>query len=373
METRVVKLDPNKPDLGKIKEAAAIVDGGGIVAFPTETVYGIACRVRTESLTRLSKVKGRDAEKHYTLHIGRTNDVEKYVPTIGIKAGKLIKRAWPGPLTLVFELGTEAINKQRNSLKADVFENLYKDNSIGIRCPDNSIALALLQETRNPVVAPSANITGERPAVNAEEVLAQLTGQIDLLLDAGPCKYKENSTVVKIGKKGLEVLREGAYPRAELEEMSQVRFLFICTGNTCRSPMAEGIFRKYLAEKLGCSVDWLDEMGYKVDSAGVIDRVGFFPTAEAIAACAARWIDISAHESKMLSEQLVKENDFIFAMCRTHREHVISLSPEAVNKCVLLAENEDIADPIGQPQEIYNNCAGLIEKAVRKRIAELVI
>ena len=137
--------------------------------------------------------------------------------------------------------------------------------------------------------------------------------------------------------------------------------------------MAEGIFRKYLAEKLGCSVDRLDEMGYKVDSAGVIDRVGFSPTAEAIAACAAKWIDISAHESKMLSEQLVKESDFIFAMCRTHREHIISFSPEAANKCVLLAENEDIADPIGQPQEIYNNCAGLIEKAVRKRIVELVI
>ncbi|GAG40206.1 unnamed protein product, partial [marine sediment metagenome] len=89
--------------------------------------------------------------------------------------------------------------------------------------------------------------------------------------------------------------------------------------------------------------------------------------------CAAKWIDISAHESKMLSEQLVKESDFIFAMCRTHREHIISFSPEAANKCVLLAENEDIADPIGRPQEIYNNCADLIEKAVRKRIAELVI
>jgi protein-tyrosine phosphatase len=223
------------------------------------------------------------------------------------------------------------------------------------------------------VVAPSANITGERPAANAEEVLAQLTGQIDLLLDAGPCKYKENSTVVKIGKKGLEVLREGAYSQTELEEVSQVRFLFICTGNTCRSPMAEGIFRKYLAEKLGCSVDQLGEIGYKVDSAGVIDRVGFSPTAEAIAACAAKWIDISAHESKMLSEQLVKESDFIFAMCRTHREHIISFSPEAANKCVLLAKNEDIADPIGQTQEIYNNCADLIEKAVRKRIGELVI
>ena len=373
MQTEVVKLDPNRPDIGKIKQAAALIDSGGLVAFPTETVYGIACRVNTESLTRLDNLKGREPEKHYTLHIGEKNDVGKYVPSVGLRAQKLIKNAWPGPLTIVIELNTHDIDKQRNRLGKEIFESLYIDNSIGIRCPDNPVASMLLRQTCGPVVAPSANIAGQTPAVDAEEVLAQFSGQIDLLLDAGPCKYKKSSTVVKIGKKDPQILRPGVYSQTDLETMSQVKFLFVCTGNTCRSPMAEGMFRKYLAEKLGCEVDYLDRMGYKTASVGVIDTSGFPASTEAIEACATKEVDIKTHKSRTLSKQLVEESDFIFAMSRMHRERIAAVSPGVVNRCVLLAENEDIPDPIGQPQQVYNNCAEQIEKAVKKRIGEFVI
>jgi protein-tyrosine-phosphatase len=96
-------------------------------------------------------------------------------------------------------------------------------------------------------------------------------------------------------------------------------------------------------------------------------------SSEAVTACAAKGTDIRAHRSRALTEQLVRECDFIFAMCRTHREHIISLGPEAGSKCMLLSEGEDIADPMGQPQHVYDHCADLIEKAVKKRIGELVI
>ena len=378
MQTRIVKLDPVKIESAEIKEAAQVVDAGGLVAFPTETVYGIACRVETTSLAKLDKLKGRGTDgsatgKYYTLHIGRKADIEKYVPAIGLRAQKLVKNAWPGPLTIVFELAERDIKKQQKSLKKEVFECLYKDNSIGIRCPDNAIAAMLLQATKEPVVAPSANKTSQPPAADAEQVLAQFSGQIDLLLDGGPCKYKKSSTVVKIGKKGLEILRVGVYSQEELEAMSEVKFLFVCTGNTCRSPMAKGIFSKYLAEKLQCEVDYLDKMGYKVFSAGVMNMAGQPASAEAIAACAAKGIDIKAHKSKTLSRQLVEESDFIFAMTRMHCEQVTALCPEAADKCVLLAGNKEIPDPIGQPQEVFNDCAGLIEEAMRERIGELVI
>ena len=373
MQTKVVKLDAANLDMAEIKEAAQLIDAGGLVAFLTETVYGIACRVETASLIKLNNLKGRDPEKYYTLHIGQKTDLEKYLPAVGLRAQKLIKSAWPGPLTIVFELDDQNIKKQRNSLEKQVFEALYKDNSIGVRCPDNSVASMLLRLTHSPVVAPSANITGQPPAVAPEQVLARFSGQIDLLLDAGPCKYKRSSTVVKMGKKGLEILRPGVYSQAELEAMSEVKFLFVCTGNTCRSPMAKGIFRKYLAEKLKCEVDRLDRMGYKVFSAGTMGMVGSPASPEAIAVCAAKGIDIKAHRSGALSKQLVEECDFIFAMSRMHRERITALCPEAADKCVLLAENKDIADPIGQPQEVYTDCAELIEEAVKKRVGELVV
>ncbi|MHC4499036.1 MAG: L-threonylcarbamoyladenylate synthase [Planctomycetota bacterium] len=358
MQTEVVRVDAANPDVGEIKRAAGVVDAGGLVGFPTETVYGIACRVEPDSLAKLDGIKGRDPEKTYSLHIGDRSAVTKYVPTVGVRARKLIERAWPGPLTVVFELSAQDVKEQRKSLGIESYELLYRHNSIGIRCPANVVASMLLREVHSAVVAPSANVAGQQPAVNGEEVLRQFSGQIELVLDAGPCKYSRSSTVVRIGKRDLDVLRSGVYSELELEAMSQVSFLFVCTGNTCRSPMAEGMLRKYLAEKLGCEVDALEKVGYKVLSAGVIDAGGFPPSAEAIAACAAKGIDIRAHKSRALCEDLIKESDFIFAMCRMHCEHVAALSREAANRCVLLAE-DDIADPIGQSQDDYNNLTSL--------------
>jgi L-threonylcarbamoyladenylate synthase len=373
METKVIKIEDVETNSAEIKEAAEIIVAGGLVAFPTETVYGIACRVKNDSLARLDEIKGRTDDKYYSLHIAKSNDINKYVPTLRLRAQKLIQNAWPGPLTLVFELDEKDIDKQREKLEREVFENLYKDNSIGIRCPDNSFAAALLQQTDNPVVAPSANVTGQAPTINAEQVLEQLAGKIDLLLDGGPCKYQRSSTVAKIGKKGLEILRQGIFSQLELEVLSQIKFLFVCTGNTCRSPMAEGIFRKYLAEKLQCKVDELEQMGYKVSSAGIMGTAGYPASAEAIEVCSTMGIDIGAHRNRALSKELVEESDFIFAMEKMHRTNVIIIEPEAENRCVLLAGNKEIPDPVGMQLKFYENCAKLIEKAVQKRISELEI
>jgi L-threonylcarbamoyladenylate synthase len=373
MQTKVVKLDAENIDSDKIKEAASVIDAGGLVAFPTETVYGIACQAQTNSLSKLNNIKGRDPAKFYTLHIGQRDDVKKYVPTIELKAKKLINNAWPGPLTIVFELDQKDIDKQRRKLEKRYFKNLYQNNSIGIRCPDNPIAINLLQTTQNPVVAPSANITGQSPAVDAKQVLTQLSDQIDLLLDGGPCKYKTSSTVVKIGKMKIEILRPGAYSREELEKKAAIQFLFVCTGNTCRSPMAEGIFRKYLAEKLECNVDQLNKKGYKVCSAGVMGLSGAPASAEAMVACAAMGVDLRAHRNQGLSIELLEDSDFIFAMEQIHKDRIIALNPKAASKCFLLASGKGISDPIGHPQEFFNSCAETIETAVKQRISELVI
>jgi protein-tyrosine phosphatase len=372
MAAEVIRILGQAGELDQVRRAARIVDEGGLVAFPTETVYGVACRVAPNALARLDRIKGRTADKHYTLHIGQADEYRRYVSGIDPRAEKLIHRAWPGPLTVVFRVSEEHIAEHVRRIGAPAGESLYKNGSIGIRCPDQATASLLLRMVESPVVAPSANRTGHEPPTNAEQVLEELGDDVDLVLDAGPCKYSKSSTVATCDEHGLRVLREGVYSRADLKAMSTILILCVCTGNTCRSPMAEGIFRKVLAQKLGCRIDNLGDLGYKITSAGTMDMPGMPASDEAIRACQAKGVDLTDHASQRLSRALVEASDYIFGMTRAHCQQVVLLSADARAKCHLLAADIEIPDPIGQPQEFFNKCADAIEMAVKSRISELV-
>ena len=137
--------------------------------------------------------------------------------------------------------------------------------------------------------------------------------------------------------------------------------------------MAEGFLKKNLAEKLKCTVDRLEEKGYKVSSAGTMGITGLTASAEAIAACAAMGIDIAKHKSSALTKELLEDADIIYVMCNAHLREVLELLPEAKRKCFLLAKRKEIADPIGQGQKVYFDSAQLIQEAVKERINELNI
>ncbi len=373
METEVIALTGDKFDIEKIQAAARVLDKGGLVVFPTETVYGIGCRVRADSISRLDEIKGRSGGKRYTLHIPDPQAVARYVPTIPLKGRKLIANGWPGPLTIVFELDREALGQQRGVFGDDAFDVLYEDGTIGIRCPDNRIARQLLRFATEPIVAPSANLDGKAPATDAGEVLAQLDGRIDVLFDGGESKYKKSSTVVKMVGGEPTVLREGVYSEKDIAQMSLIRILFVCAGNTCRSPMAAALCEKKLSEKLNCTVDEIEVRGYKIGSAGLMGGTGIPASTEVVSICAREGIELSKHRSRALTCAEAEASDYIFAMNRSNRERVLEICPAAAEKCLLLDAGGQISDPIGAGDDVYEKCAQQIERALVERIDEILV
>lgn len=377
MNTEIIRIDPSNIEMDKVQSAAKVIDNGGLVVFPTETVYGIACRADSDSFAKLDEAKNRPGDKRYSLHIATPDSIADYIPRLSFRACKLIENCWPGPVTIVFELSHADLAEQKKRLGEELFDLLYQGGNLGVRCPDNPLAIALLSACNSPVVAPSANLSGQQPALTADQALAQLDGRVDMVIgpidESDACKYRLSSTVVKISSGNISVLREGAVEIEEVEQMSSMRILFVCTGNTCRSPMAEYFCKKYIAEKLECNVDELEKKGYKVSSAGVYGMDGMPASNEVVDICKQKGIDASRHKSRLLTAEMVEDSDIIFAMTRGHAHGILSMSPDAESKCFLLDGGNDIPDPIGGGIDVYSSCACIIERAIDNRLCEMII
>lgn len=197
-KTKVLKIDPASPDRKIIQFAAALLRSGGLVAFPTETVYGIGVNfLDKKAVERLYEVKKRPKDKPFTIHIAQIDTMRGLCCEFSPLAEKLIKNFWPGPLTIILKSGTK---------------------KLGFRMPANTVAKALIAESGVPVAAPSANISGAKPPVDAENILKEFDGKIDLVLDAGKTEFRKESTVVDITESPYRILREGAVSQEEIEE-----------------------------------------------------------------------------------------------------------------------------------------------------------
>jgi L-threonylcarbamoyladenylate synthase len=194
-----VKVDPVTPGKREIEEAAGIIRRGGLVVFPTETVYGLAANLLDEkSVERLYEVKRRPRGKPLTIHIADMSAVRDMASGISEGAMRLMERFWPGPLTIVLDS--------------------KGGGKTGFRMPSNKVALELIKASGVPVVAPSANRSGDKAPRDIKEVLDSLDGEVDMILDAGPTERGIESTVVDATAGEFEVLREKAIKRRELEE-----------------------------------------------------------------------------------------------------------------------------------------------------------
>ena len=367
MKPPVWTVDPRDPDPRAIDAAAGVLQGGGLVIMPTETVYGLAAdATNPAAIERLTRAKGRPPDKPYAVQVADAAQARRLVPEVPATAERLMRQFWPGPLTLVLP-------------SAD-------GGTVGIRVPDHPVTQALLRRCARPLAAPSANRSGSPPPATAREAMLALEGQYDGVLDAGPARLGRESTVVAVVGGTVTVLREGALSAAAVRDAAGAstreglvpkQIVFVCTGNTCRSVMAHGLLQQRLADQAHRLKGPVE-----VGSAGVFAIDGLTPSRETLQLLRNRGADLSSHMAQTLTDAMIRQADLLFAMEQHQVDQIVHRVPEARGKTFLLKRygrppgepvaDPNIHDPVGKPMEVYEVCFAQIQEAV-DRIAQSLL
>jgi len=215
VKTEVLRINSKKPDDGIIERASSLIRSGEIVAFPTETVYGLGANALDPlAISKIYQIKGRPSDNPLIVHIGDLNMLSGLVSTISPREMRMIKKFWPGPITLIF--------KKSKSVPKITTGGL---GTVAVRMPRNKIALALIKRSGLPIAAPSANLSGKPSPTNASHVKEDLNGKVKLILDGGRTEIGIESTVIDMTPRIPVILRPGGISKERIEdEIGEVRF-----------------------------------------------------------------------------------------------------------------------------------------------------
>lgn len=351
MKTQIIKINPETPEKDRIIHCAGVIRQGGLVIFPTETVYGIAADYHNpKAMARLREVKRRDGDKPFSIQIPQKGLLPNYTPIKAPEVYKLIDECWPGPLTVVVPTFDEG-------------------RTIGIRIPHHKIALNLVQESQCSVAAPSANFSGNSPPLSCEAALKDLDGMVDLAIDGGEARLGLASSVVDFTQEKPIVLRPGPITQADVDRITQKKLiLFICTGNSCRSVMAEYFLKDLLK----------DQPHIQVASAGTAVYFHTSASSETLNVLRKAGIDAAGHQSQPIDSMMLRKADLILVMTRNHRQQVLDRVPAVEKRVYQLREflqerpgfdgDLDIPDPMGKSFDVYEECAAMIKGATVKLV-----
>ncbi|MFQ6618141.1 MAG: L-threonylcarbamoyladenylate synthase [Fidelibacterota bacterium] len=346
----IIKIDPINPSEGHINKVVLILKNGGVIGYPTETVYGLGADATVPSgINKIFSLKKRDTDKPISIMVPDKSFIYRVAEKVSDKAQILIEKFLPGPVTLIFNISQEG----RRILA-------LPHPTVGIRIPDHPVCSALLRIGSIPITCTSANLSGYVSATSAREVLSFFGNSIDLILDGGKSTTSRLSTVLDLTADEPRILRHGRVSEEQIlsalknQLMDTFNILFICTGNSCRSPMAEAYMQKMAKEK--------NMKNLLVTSAGIAAAEGFPPTEYARAAALEHGVNIENHRSRAVDRHDIMQADLILTHTKEHKDYILWQFPEAGGKTFRLKEYErnlsddepgDIEDPIGRDLLFY--------------------
>lgn len=241
MMTQIVKIEASLLDKAQIEAAGKVLREGGLVAFPTETVYGIGANALSkEAVLKIYEAKGRPSDNPLIVHISEKKDVYLYAKDVSEIAKKLMDYFWPGPLTLIFN-------------KTDLISTFITGglSTVAIRLPANEIARSIIEASRCPIAAPSANQSGKPSPTMAKHVIEDLDGRVDMIIDGGSAQIGLESTVLDLSGDQPVILRPGSITKDMLETIiGKVQFdEALTTHGDELVPRAPGMKYKHYAPK----------------------------------------------------------------------------------------------------------------------------
>ncbi len=335
---------------------------GRLVALPTEATYEIVASALDGGAAAAIRVFAT-AEQLPAAVLNDFANLGDWLPLLRGAGPRLFRKMGAGPITLSADAGFNDGHWRYLPEAARLM--LVREDRLGVRWPGHPIWDEL---RRSGLPLLSVPLAGGASAEDAARLAAEC---VACVIDAGPTQFGALPSIVQVDGRRCRVVHERALTSEQIDDLALCRVLFVCTGNTCRSPMAERLCARLLADQLGCAPHELKQHGFCVQSAGLAAMMGQEASPDAVRVLADLGADLSPHRSRSATMEMLLWADHVFAMTASHAYALASL-PRAPAPRLLSPQDNDVPDPIGGGLADYRTCAEQIIQCLQQRLPELL-